>query len=156
MSGAGGAGASGASGAGGTPSFPAVLTGTWLVGWSGGLNHYSWLHFTPSTGGFDGELRVLSGQSLSVNAPLWNCDGVGSWTVTAKPMTVLLTFPAGCATAAESLTWTSFDAATFPMGANLHASIEAALTTGSPLEGFRFDDSQCDAAFTSCADPFPF
>lgn len=127
------------------------LDGIWLVGWSGGLNHYSWVRFDA-----DGTAHVLDGSAIGTNAPYWPCSGTGSWLFAQKPETVFLTLPAGCATPGESLTFSSFKAPEggFPKGAVLGATLEASATPS--LEAWKFAGGQCNAAFTVCEDPFGF
>jgi hypothetical protein len=131
---------------------PGQLEGIWLVGWSGGLEHYSWVRFDA-----DGTAHVLDGSAIGTNAPYWPCNGAGSWLWALKPDTVFLTLPAGCATAAEALTFTGFKAPQggFPKNAVLGVAIEGA-ASGQPLEGWQFPSSQCSADFTTCQDPFGF
>ena len=70
---------------------PGALEGIWLVGWSGGMNHYSWVRFNA-----DYSADVLDGAALPINAPFWPCSGKGSWLFSAMLWNVHLTLPAGC------------------------------------------------------------
>ncbi|HEX7668414.1 MAG TPA: hypothetical protein VF395_02465 [Polyangiaceae bacterium] len=131
---------------------PGVLEGTWLVGWSGGLNHYSWVRFAA-----DGSADVLDGAAIGTNAPYWPCNGRGSWVFAQKPETVFLTLPAGCTTATDVLTFTGFQAPQgFPKAAVLGAHLEAGAGTPTPLDAWKFPPTQCDAALETCTDPFGF
>jgi hypothetical protein len=140
---------------GGSPfdagDFFSALAGIWLVGWSGGLNHYSWVRFDGSAAGtadYDpGGAEILS------NAPYWSCSGQGSYTVTQKPNTVLLTFPAACNLPALVLTFDSFYSQGIPPKATLGAHVSTD-PPNQPLDGFKFPPSQCDANMTTCQAPF--
>lgn len=126
--------------------FSDQAVGTWLIGWSGGLNHFSWLRLEPS-----GVARVLDGADLSVNIPFWECSGAGTWMLTAKPNTVGVYFPASCNVGFESLTFTLVPSTGYPPGVILAASIETA--SSQPIEGYKFPHSICDAQLTTCKDP---
>jgi hypothetical protein len=122
--------------------------GTWLIGWSGGMDHYSWVRLEPA-----GLARFLDGAELSGNAPFWNCNGAGSWHLAAKPDTVALYFPAGCDPAFAALTFANLAPATgYPPGAILTGSVEWSPT--QTVEAYKFPDTQCDALMTTCTDPW--
>ncbi len=129
------------------------LQGIWLIGWSGGLNHFSWVRLRVD-GGAGGQADFLSGKDMQANMPYWDCTGSGQWSLTAKPDTVGLYFPDACANLGfEALTFVSFSPpAGYPDGAILQASIES--TSGVPLEGYKFPPDWCDPVMSSCADPF--
>jgi hypothetical protein len=142
---------------GGWGGFPSTLEGIWLIGWSGGLNHYSWVRFVvPDPGG--GDADFLSGDTLSVNAPYWNCSGKGSWALTQKPDTVQLFFPASCGVpSVEVYTFLSLMPVMpggYPKGAILAGNVQENPQVGMILEAYKFAPTQCDAAMTSCTDPF--
>ena len=138
-------------------AFVEQLNGIWLVGRSGGLNHYSWVRVRRAAlGDWSGTAEFLSGDTLTTNAPFWPCSGQGSWTIPAKPYSILFTFPAGCPAGLE--TEYTFDpistpASTYPKGAVLQAIVTPLATGPASLDGYKFPDTQCDAAMTSCADP---
>lgn len=129
---------------------PGALEGIWLVGWSGGMNHYSWVRFNA-----DGSADVLDGADLPVNGPLFACSGKGSWIFSAMVHNVHLTLPAACATGpAFDLTYQSFKPASgYAKGAVLEANVTTP-PSGNPLEAYKFPASQCDAGMTSCKSPF--
>ena len=129
---------------------PGALEGIWLIGWSGGMNHYSWVRLT---GEMAGVADFLDGADLAVNGPFWSCSGQGSWLVTAKPNTVMLTFPSECNLPAKVLTFETFQLPTgWPNGVRLVAQLTD-LDVSVYLEGYQFPPSQCDAAMASCTDP---
>jgi len=129
---------------------PGALEGIWLVGWSGGANHYSWVRFNA-----DYSADVLDAADLPANLPLWPCSGKGNWLFSAKLYNVHLTLPAGCSgMLATDLTFESFQS---PSGYAKGAILQAQVTTqpnGFALEAYKFGPSQCDAAMTSCKSPF--
>ncbi len=136
------------------PQFPALMEGTWLIGWSGGMNHYSWVRLSGATG--SGTAEFLAGDTLTVNTPYWACSGKGTWMMTAKPYTIGLYFPSSCTLGFWSATFSSFQVpGGYPKGAVLSASVQP-LATPPPalaIEGYKFPPSQCDAAMTTCTDP---
>jgi hypothetical protein len=137
-------------------AFVEQMSGVWLVGWDGGLRHYSWVRIRrASLGDWTGTAEFLSGSTLASNAPFWPCSGRGSWMIPAKPNAILLRFPEGCPADLESqYTFDPFaPPPPFPRGAILSASV-ADLRGEIPLTGFKFPDAQCDAAMTTCTDPF--
>jgi hypothetical protein len=139
-----------------TTTFPDYVAGTWLIGWSGGLDHFSWVHLEGKT---DGEARFLSKSSNNGGVtPYFNCDGVGTWAWTAKPNTIFLYFPQSCAIAppveqAYTFQTVSSNPSTFVQGALLEVAFEHQ-PTQQALMGFKFPEGTCNTAFTSCSDPF--
>ena len=141
-------------------SYPALfkdIEGIWLVGWSGGMNHYSWVRFTV-TSSFGGTAVILDGQSLFANVPYWSCSGATSWNLASKPDTIQLHFPSSTCVPqglkSSSYTFSNIKPATgsWPKGATHTAQVTTSLQPTS-LEGHRFPKTQCDAAMTSCTDP---
>jgi hypothetical protein len=128
------------------------LPGIWLIGWSGNLNHYSWVRL--GTGTVQGLAEYLPGADLPVNAPYWNCTGAGSWMLTPqKPNNVSLMFPAACALPPLVLTFDSFSS---PTGRARNATLLAHVSSNPstlPLDGWKFPPSQCNQAMTSCTNP---
>jgi hypothetical protein len=121
--------------------------GTWLIGWSGGMNHYSWLRIQP-----DNVARVLDGSALSGNLPFWPCNGLLNWHLAAKPDTIAIYLPGGCSPTFVPLTFSNLAPATgYPKGATLSASVEVSDT--QVVEAYKFPHAQCDAELTSCVDP---
>lgn len=135
-------------------AFPYNLDGIWLLGWSGGLNHFSWVRFTVD-GMAGGAAQYNAGADLAYNAPLWSCNGAGTWMLTAKPDTVGFNFPPSCTDGFQAYTFLSFQApsSSFPKGAILEATVEAPTMPGQTFNAYKFPDSQCDAAMTKCTDP---
>ena len=138
------------------PYFPSVLDGIWLVGWSGGLRHFSWIRFSVKAAA-NGTATVLDGKALPSNAPLWSCSGAASWAITARPRTVQINFPGSTCTGhrSDSYTFANFkQPGVVPKGANLRADVTGTYPSGVKLEAFKFPASQCNAAMTTCKNPF--
>ena len=141
------------------PIWPKALRGTWLVGWLGGLNHFTWIRFDGGGdgGGDAGKASFNPGKNLTANAPVWDCSGQGSWMMTAKPNTVALTFPKACNLPLAVITFENMSAVpTWPKAALLTASITLLNSQGTTekLAGLKFADDACDASLTSCKDVF--
>lgn len=125
---------------------PGALEGLWLIGWSGGANHFSWVRIEP---GF--ELTVNDGAALAGNLPHFACNGAGSWLLTAKPETLGLQLPGDCGFA--SLTFAKWlGTPPWPEGCLQEVLLEDNLVS-TPLSACRFPPSQCDEAMTACTDP---
>ena len=139
-------------------AFPDLFEGTWLFGWSGGLNHRSWIRFSamgtttsdaaqPGSGTVD----ILAGEdAVSTNMPYWPCSGRGRWFITQMPDTISIELPAGCTSPSEVYTVTSIGASPSYVPGSLQRVALTRAGFGMPIEAFRFPDSQCDAAMTVC------
>ena len=126
---------------------PGAFEGLWLIGWSGGMNHFSWVLALPG-----GKALFNDGASLTANGPLWSCNGEGSWSMTQKPETIFLYLPPSCP--GMPLTFQSFQGKPdYPKGCVLSATLEPQSPSGMPLMACKFPSSQCDATLTSCVDP---
>jgi len=121
--------------------------GIWLIGWSGGLNHYSWVRFTAATSTID----LLRPTGNSAWTAYWDCAGSGSFYLAAKPNTVQMLLPAGCPTTQDVLTFTMQPTLMMPMEIYSTTIDENPPTT--PLDGHQFAGTQCDPGFTSCTLP---
>ncbi len=141
-------------------SFPGALEGIWLMGWSGGANHFSWVRFSkmakPSM--VKKDAWILDGQKISANLPLFSCSGKTTYWMGAAGRTVYLDLPSpSCMAGKKSigLVFSEFTAPAKggPKGAILSAAIkEQAVLT--PLEGHKFRSSWCDPGMTTCKAPF--
>jgi hypothetical protein len=95
---------------------------------------------------------ILAGQdAMKFNVPYWPCSGRGAWTITERPDTFQIMLPSACADAGrEVYVVTSFDAlGSGPPGSLSHISMTRS-PDGMHVDGYRYPDSQCDAAMTSC------
>jgi hypothetical protein len=126
---------------------PGALEGIWLIGWSGGANHFSWVRIEA-----DAKITVNDGAALVANLPYYECNGPGGWMITAKPETIMLELPADCSWSSLTFSkWTGTPA--YPPGCLQEVIVEDN-TTASIIGAWRFPPDQCDAAMTSCTDPF--
>jgi hypothetical protein len=150
VGGSGGNGGQGGGGGGGTAGFLEILgEGVWLIGWSGGLDHFSWVRYT-FTNGTLGTIAVIVSECASCT-PYYACDGQGSFSVDAATSEVVMQLPAAC-DAESILTFGSFsDPGGFPAGATLMAQITE---QGQSLVAYQFPSGFCDAGFTMCGPPF--
>jgi hypothetical protein len=162
------AGASASESSGGTTnavttnlSLPSELPGTWLIGWTGGLEHYSWIRCLAYDVSLGGRVEILN---VEGNVAVWTsylgCEGRGTWYLTAMPNTIELRLPVGCSQDARvEVIFVSFRAGpgvgmfTKAIGvANVQVT-GLSPSGGNPINAFRYPDSQCDAAMTSCQLP---
>lgn len=141
-------------------SFPAVLEGVWLIGWSGGMNHFSWVRFskmaTPSMTKKDA--WILDGKGISSNLPLWDCSGKASYWMGAAGNTIYLDFPSSsCLPGSSSKGYVFGDFDTSGAGAPKDVILSATVKDQATLqkfEGYKFPATWCDSAMTSCKAPF--
>lgn len=145
-------------------SFPQILDGVWLVGWSGGMNHFSWVRFAvpAPAAALEGEAWILDGQEILGNEPFWHCSGKARWWMGAAAFTVYLDFPsADCLQTASgpvaTMGYVFGDYApatsTDPQGAILVATVKDQPTL-TARQGYKFPRDWCDAPLTSCKPPF--
>lgn len=142
-------------------SFPAVLEGVWLIGWSGGMNHFSWLRFSKMATRTMSkkDAWLLEGKAITSNLPLWACSGKASYWMGAAGNTIYLDFPSKSCLPNGSLTqgyvFSDFNSsgAGAPKGAILSATVKIQATL-QPLSGYKYPASWCDAAMTSCKAPW--
>ncbi len=141
--------------------FTDLLVGTWLVGWPGGMDHFSWLRISAEPGAtFGGAIQVLADPNLPrTGVPYWPCSGPGRWGLTQRPATLdLNVMPAGCPR--EIMVFETVRAVNSPGRAFLEAQITSAtvLKTGygedTALIGYKFPDDMCNADFSVCATPY--
>lgn len=156
--GAGGAGGNGGTGGdggstgvgGGGALKDNLDDGVWLIGWAGGLDHFSWVRFSFASP-TDGSIDLLTPEQPSFT-PYFPCEGTGSFDIDEAASEATLQLPAGCGTDA-TLVFQSFSQAGGPPGVILVAQIEH-VGGGQSISGWKYDASKCDAAFTACADPY--
>jgi hypothetical protein len=129
----------------------------WLVGWSGDLDHYSWIAFTPSPAGADhGTWATLAGQCGTCTS-LFFCEGSdGSYTVEPAGMPGIsridLSYPTACGATKKAETWIigSFVRISGWLP-NPEWTLPLEVTGGGPsLSATGYPRSRCNAAFTSC------
>jgi hypothetical protein len=143
----------------GNPAFPEVLyRGVWFAGWAGGLDHFSWVKFSPSSPtATNGTWAVLDSKCLSCT-PYFQCQGRdGLFSATPATREIVMQYPLACSDsgAPSAETWTvqsTHPAGSFPPGSDLTLSIQ--VSGRGPINAHRYPASQCDAGFTSCTSPF--
>jgi hypothetical protein len=154
-------GAGGAGGAGGTsgalnPDLPGVLDeGVWLVGWSGGTDHYSWLEFSPDEAdGVEGSLAVLESDCGICSGFLFGCAGTdGRYSVDLDTSEISMLFPAACSL--DPTVWefqsVLLSPTDYPGDSLLRwtFSVDGVNSYAAHL----YPREQCDSAFTSCTWP---
>jgi hypothetical protein len=141
-------------------AFPAILEGVWLVGWSGGMNHFSWVRFglMASRTMEKKDLWILQGADIIGNLPFWSCSGQGTYWMGAAGNTIYIDFPSTTCVpgkTGEGYVWSDFalPGSPAPPGAILTATVKTQATLQA-LEGIKYPDDWCDAAMTSCKAPF--
>jgi hypothetical protein len=129
-----------------------LLGGIWLVGWSGGLGHYSWVRLSSTPGG---PADFLAGDDLPSNTPYWPCSGQGTWDPTAAPYALMLRLPSSCpsGTSGYFVFQGLPEPPTLLPGASF-GMISPSIGTAPPTEWWRFPDNQCDEAMSACRSPF--
>ncbi len=136
-----------------------LLDGTWLVGWIGGLNRFSWVRF-EAVSCCGGKAHILAGKMSGGTVPYWNCTGSTTWNITSKPMTFQLHFPSstchpnGLKSASFTLSNYKAYSGTYPKGATHHATLTTAPGSPTQVTAYKYPASQCNKAMTSCKDPF--
>jgi hypothetical protein len=137
--------------------FPAVLEGLWLIGWSGGMNHFSWVRLGALGSGVKSKAWINAGKNIFANAPLLDCSGETSWFIGAALHTAYVDLPsASCLSGKSNVGWV-FESYRAPdalaPGALLMATVKDQATL-NPMSGYKFPDDWCDAALTHCKSPF--
>jgi hypothetical protein len=128
-----------------------------LAGWSGGLDHYSWMKFTQSAPGQpNGQWAALDLACASCTG-YFPCEGNDGLFISssAPAPTLTLQYPQACS-GATSETWTIqgfVSPVSFPPGALLQMNVQVG-SGGQMIQAFQYPSSQCNAGFTSCTSPF--
>jgi hypothetical protein len=135
--------------------FDELVQGTWLVGWYGGQDHFSWLRITSSSGDLlRGELAVLAEPSIPAGVPYWWCNGSASWELPQRPLTLDLRLePAGCARESLIFEWlrpTSWRGALLEARISAFRAVDGGYGPSNDLTGLKYPDDVCSASFTSC------
>jgi hypothetical protein len=139
-------------------TFPDVLRqGIWLIGWSGGLDHYSWLRFNFITdGGLNGLLQV---KNAGPNNQFFPCEGNdGLFSVNPSDYSVVLQMPQSCADSGYIDTTIKFPLCYRPGGNPKNSLLHATFAQSKApmnVDGYMFPLDYCGASFTSCPSPFP-
>lgn len=151
--GTGGAGGGGGGGAGGALNVPLSVLGegVWIFGWSGGLDHYSWVRFQFANQ-LQGSIDVMDTECVSCT-PYYPCEGKGSFSTAPESQSLVLDLPAACNTPTTGITFGPFESMPlFPPSATLHSALTD--TNGQTYDAFQLPASFCAADFSTCSDPF--
>ncbi len=129
--------------------FPSILDdGPWLIGWAGGLDHFSWVFFDLGSGTFE----VVDASCVSCT-PFIQCTGTGSFSTDAEAAAATLALPPPCAQAMTFVFGPFEPAPDFPPSALVHSAIIENPTT-QQLDAYLYPDSFCSGTPTICSDPF--
>lgn len=142
-------------------AFPTYFEGLWLIGWSGGMNHFSWVRFGKlvATMPSSSEAWILEGEDIIGNAPLWSCHGKTTWGIGAAADTAYLDFPStSCDPQRPNSIGLVFGelvgpGSGAPPGAMLSTTVKEQATLQA-MVGYKYPDTWCDAAMTHCKAPF--
>jgi hypothetical protein len=139
------------------PPLNELLTGgDWLIGWSGGLNHYSWFHFTQ------GDASPDQGTVLTLPVTCTGCEslscggGVGTYEIVGEE--VRLAFPDACS---FSFRLGSLASPADPLlgggsAAVVSAQVFSGVEVGPSYQALLYTPGvACDADFTTCSFPPP-
>jgi hypothetical protein len=148
--GAGGDAGSGGAGGGGGALKANLEDGVWLIGWAGGLDHFSWVRFVFTTG-TQGSIELLTPDQPTFT-PYFPCEGMGLFSIDEATSEALMQLPAACAQT-TTLGFESFSPAGGPPSAILTAAIQDQ-SVGQAISGYKYASSHCNAAFTTCGDPY--
>jgi hypothetical protein len=133
--------------------FYALMTGTWLVGWSGGSRHYSWVRLSGSP---SWKAEFLSGDDLPSNSPFWPCNGQGTWFPPESPWAIMLRLPSSCSSSLQTLFMFKGLPDSLPLrsGATFGMISPSAISTQPTTEWWKYPDDQCNGTMSSCTSPF--
>jgi hypothetical protein len=146
-----GGGGNGGAGGGGNAFTATLGEGVWLLGWSGGLDHFSWVRFVFSTE-LQGSIDVLDSVCPSCTG-FFQCEGKGMFSADPQNSSVLLQLPMACGDATTTLTFGPFTSMPgYPPSATLGASVTD--ENGQGYGAFQFPASFCAVDFSTCSDPF--
>ncbi len=128
-----------------------LFAGVWLIGWEGGLLHFSAIRLPlEADGGFEGEVEILADPGLDQNLPYFDCSGVGTFTVGANSANFTVDPPSDCDGTMERmrLWFSEFRDADGRWGSTLMATVETA--PGESVVGYWFSPETCDATMSRC------
>ena len=150
------AGKCGAAPAPSPTSFPELVPGLWLIGWSGGLDHFSWVRLTKVGPSNVAYFRSKPAERKGMTA-YFQCTGQGSWRDDSKPKTILLDFPCPPEALQNIPTTYTFGSInpnpTFAKNVLLQVDFEHE-PAQQALMGLKLPDDTCDLELKECADPF--
>ncbi len=133
------------------PAVELLEQGWWLCGWSGGLDHYSWLYFGTN----DQQMLTLAILDATCThcASYFGCAGTdGEYSTAGSMHGVGLAMPSGCA----ETNWTIWEMTElcppdgYPPGSSAYVTLTDRITS---LRCDRYPLDQCDATLPSCPMP---
>jgi hypothetical protein len=130
--------------------------GDWLIGWSGGLNHFSWFHFTKNAGDSrKGVVKTLAVECGGCES--FGCEsGAGSYEIVAENE-VRLEFPESC-TFSYRFTSLSSPSETVPLGSPVVVSAQVTVDAAefSSAQALLYPPGVgCSPDFSVCSYPPP-
>jgi hypothetical protein len=153
----------------GATSFPARLyDGVWLVGWSGGLEHVSWVRFVPGGQGLAGLFGrwLVAPVSCGACAPYIGgptpsgCTSLHGTFSVGLPNAIVLQLPGACAIDGgepPTITWRFSDfRPTVRRGAIEEVSIATTPASPGGIFGEKFPSDFCSEDLSACQNPFGF
>ena len=155
----GAAGEAGAAGTGGvvtacsepTNAVAVLQQGWWLCGWSGGLDHYSWVYFGP--GDIYATMSILDATCTACTS-YFSCTGTdGHYDATESLRSLMLTMPSSCGETDHTI-WDLAELCPpdgYPPGSSAHVTL---VGPNGPLRCDRYPLDQCDATQSSCPMPW--
>jgi len=138
-----------------TTAHPAALYGTWLIGWPGGLNHYSLFRFEP-----DGTLRrgpLPADPIWADDIPPFPCEPgaaeqwplLGIWeSVDEGALRIRLTSGVPC----DGVAWTA-EFRVLVSDDGEHLTLIPPGGTAQTLDAMRVPVDTCDPSFSTCTIP---
>jgi hypothetical protein len=133
--------------------YPDILYGgAWMCGWSGDLDHYSWLIFQPNSSGGSGTWLALDARCATCTGYL-GCEGTGTFGLGQLLGSVILVNPPDCPERSDGLLITRIcapGAGDFP-GTQAVMQVEHGAST---VECYRFPFDHCDSELTVCGGPY--
>lgn len=140
----------------GPPLSELLTSGDWLIGWSGGLDHYSWFQFTQGdTDPNQGTVRTLPVTCIACES--FSCTGeAGTYEIEADEVHVA--FPNSCSLSFRFTNLSSPAERLLSGGAEAAASAQVfvGVELGPAYGALLYEPGvACDAAFTTCSFPPP-
>jgi hypothetical protein len=122
----------------------------WLLGWAGGLDHFSWVRFV-FTNATQGSIELLTPDEPTFT-PYFPCEGMGLFTIDEAASEATLQLPAACAQT-TTLGFQSFSPAGGPPSSILTAVIQDQ-GVAQAISGYKYASDHCNVTFTMCNDPY--
>lgn len=135
-----------------TPDLSILTHGPWLMGWHGGLDHFSWVHFEQGPPAVVTFLDPTGGAALT---PWLSCSGTGTWAILPGPASFELTFPPECVADPMQLEAKAvLELGDWPPGPVLSLHLVQIAPAPAPLSAYLYPEGWCDEPFTACDAPW--